>query len=604
MISVIQNGQQYEIRFRYDPELIDLVKNVPGRRWEPEIKAWVIPLARLGFFLAQVKGTKYESHVMIQSDESINVNASIDEPNKIPDIDISEYHYQVKEGLTPYKHQLDSLKFAKWRYENGLRSGFFLADEPGAAKTCQTYNIAQYMRQFHGCKHCLIIACVNAAKYNWKEDIEKHSNGSEHPYILGTRKKRNGDLRFDTGGKEKLEDLMSMKMYGKEDEDLPYFIILNIEAVRTKSGKKYPVADRLIELINCGEIGIIALDEIHRNCSMSSMQGQQLLRIKTSVKQEVQWIPITGTPITSKPTDVFLPTRLIDAHSSNSYYMWCQHYCIYGGFGGHEIIGYKNIPELKQILQPNMLRRLKKDILDLPPKIHFTEYIENSPYQKKLYSKIADDLVSNRDQIVKMINPMSKLLRLRQVNGSPELVDMSVKIDNTYLSKNAKLSRLLELLDDILSIEGEKVIIFSNWVEPLRTLYRFIKSKYKVCCYTGTMSQEDREKHKKTFIENPNYRIMLGTVGALGPSHTLTVARNVIFYDSPWNPSDIEQCEDRVHRPGATNSVNIYTLVTKDTIDENVHSILSKKDGTAKYIVDNVLDLRSNPELFDFLLRR
>ena len=920
MILVTQNGDEYEIRFPYDLEVISKVKEVPGRRWNPEEKFWSIPVARLGFLIAQFKGTPYESQVMIKSDEDINVNASIDEANVIPNIDILDVNMYVQEGGQLFNHQKDMLKFAKWRINNGLKSGFVLADEPGCisgaelvrirqdhkkwtyetklsnlynlfqagtfieiktmengrfvykpvanvldkgmrpvlciqtadhsirctpdheiytpkgwipaeqlhvgdkvlmngqitykynkaiflddegneveqacprcnsitdivkekgskflgycrscmyklrsgkiykdtddtihrkidadgyvklfgyclrfhpvrlkyergegiyehhyvwyehtghlidttveeihhknkiktdnrfenlelvshsehqqrhidqavshlpqnhpgaesyyahgkeimlvpkedtivaietvnelehvydvtigdpivhnficnhfivhncGKTLEVTNWAMYLKDHFNAEHCLIIACVNSAKYNWREDIQKHTNGTEVPYILGSRLKRDGSINLSTGSKEKLEDLKTMKMYGKKDgEPLPYFIIINIEAIRMRTGKIYPIADRLIKLINDKHINIVALDEIHRNASMHSLQGRQILRIKKEVETQIQWIPMTGTPIVSKPTDVFLPLRLVDGHASSSYWSWCQKYCIYGGFGGHEIVGYKNIPQLKSILQPNMLRRLKKDILDLPPKIHYTEYIENSPYQEKLYQKILTDMISDRERIIKSLNPLAKFLHLRQVNGSPELVDNSISSDSKdYLSKNAKLSRLLELLDDILAEPSEKVVIFSNWVEPLRTLYKFVSKKYKVCCYTGTMSPDDRELHKKAFIEQPDRRIMIGTVGALGTSHTLTVARNVIFYDSPWNPADIEQTEDRCHRPGTTSSVFVYSLITKGTVDEKVHEILSRKEGTANYIVDNELDLRSHPELFDLLLR-
>jgi len=605
MVLVMQNNDLYEIRFPYDPELVQLVKNVPGRIWHPEQKFWSIPLARLGFFIAQVKGTKFEKDLNIQSNENIDVNASIDESDKIPDIDISDVTEYVQDGFKLFDHQKDMLKYAKWRYNNGLRSGFILADTMGLGKTLEVTNWAMYMKEKHNAKHCLIIACVNSAKYNWRSDIIKHTDGKEVPYILGSRLRKDGSIDFSRGSQEKLDDLTTMKMYGKKGtESLPYFIILNIEAVRMRQGKMYPIANKIIELVNDGTIDLIALDEVHRGASASSLQGKQLFRIKKEVKRQIQWIPMTGTPIVSRPTDVFLPLRLVDGHTYSSYYQWCQKYCIYGGFGGHEIIGYKNIPELKSILQPNMLRRLKEDVLDLPPKIHYTEYVENTPYQQKLYDAIARELISERSQVVKSLNPLSKFLHLRQVNGSPELVDKQTSIDDKdYLSKNAKLTRLLELLEDILSEPNEKVVIFSNWVEPLRTLYKFVSKQYKVCCYTGTMSSDDREKHKQAFIEDPERRIMLGTVGALGTSHTLTVARNVIFYDSPWNPADIEQAEDRCHRPGTTNSVFVYSLITQGTVDEKVHTIISKKEGTANYIVDNELDLRSHPELFDMLLK-
>lgn len=605
MILVTQNKDVYEVRFSYNPIIVDLVKNVPGRKWNPEQKFWSIPLDRLGFLIAQFKGSVYEKDLKIQSDEELGVNAVLDPVTEVPDTDISDMHLYVQDGYKLFNHQVDMLKFAKWRLEHNLKDGFILADQPGLGKSLQVTNWALYLKEKHNSKHCLIIACVNSAKYNWREDIIKHTNGKYEPYIIGSRKKRDGSINFVGSSKNKLDDLTSMTMYGgKGDEPLPYFIILNIEALHYREGKKHPITDRIIELINSDEISIIAADEVHLNTSPSSQQGKELLRIKNKSTKSIQWIPMTGTPIVSKPTDVFLPLRLVNGHTVSSYFMWCQHYCIYGGFGGHDIIGYKNVPELKQILQPNMLRRLKKDVLDLPPKIHYTEYIDNSSYQDKLYKQYAQDLLNSRTEVVKSLNPLSKFLHLRQINGSPELVDSRISPnDKNYLTNNAKLKRLLELLDEILSEPDEKVVIFSNWVEPLRTLHKYVSVRYKTCCYTGTMKGDEREKHKQAFINDPNRRVMLGTIGALGTSHTLTVARNVIFYDSPWNPSDIEQAEDRCHRAGTTDSVFVYTLVTRNTVDEKVHEILSRKEGTANYIVDNELDLRSHPELFDLLMQ-
>ena len=345
-----------------------------------------------------------------------------------------------------------------------------------------------------------------------------------------------------------------------------------------------------------------ANDILVHNCSPLSDQGKQIMAIKKACKScEVDWIPMTGTPIKSKPTDAFLPLMLVNGHTYTSFYAWRDTFCVLGNF--KDVIGYKNIKLLKSMLQPNMLRRLKSEVLDLPPKMHHTVYVENTLYQKKLYECIRTHLVAERGNIKHSMNPLTSFIRLRQVNGSPEIVDEELNVNSEdYLAKNAKLQELLSLLDE-LTVDGDKVVIFSNWVEPLRTLYRYISKKYKVCCYTGTMSTEDREKHKSVFINNPDYKIMLGTVGALGTSHTLTVAHNVVFYDEPWNPSEIEQCEDRCHRAGTSQTVDIYTLVSQGTVDETVHKILSKKEGTASYIVDNKLDLNKHPELIDLLLK-
>lgn len=900
MINVVQKGMEYEIRFPYNQEIIDIVKSVPGRRWVPESKCWTLPLARLGFLIASFKGTKYENELVIQSAERIDIDESLDPSKSIPNVDISDADLYVEEGSTLFKHQIDSIKYDKYRWENGLRSGFILADQPGCisgqaeiqikepgkpatrstslknafklwnsgykfkiktlsdgrfiysdiksivctgikncihisygdysidctpdhkiytpngwvearslkpgdevmcnglpvcklcgstenvitnkyskyigyckhcmysklrncypnywksnivkkidefgyvrlfgpgtysmpsfktvngmgiyehhqvwyentghvvdtskeivhhknhiktdnrfsnlelmsisdhgrlhsdvgimhlpqynpsiseikfknrksvwyvphpvtvtevkpsgqqevydvsinsdsvhnfvanrlvvhncGKTLTVLNIAMYHKKKYGCKHCLIIACVNSAKYNWRDDIIKHSNGAIEPYILGSRLRRDGSIRYEGSGKEKFDDLKTMKMYGDENgQDLPYFLIINIEAIgRTKLGKTHIITEQVINLVNSKEVGVIALDEIHRNASMTSEQGKQLMQIKKKIDSgiDVDWIPMTGTPIKSRPTDAFLPLRLVGAHDYTSYYNWCEYFCIKGNF--KEIIGYKNIDKLKNMLQPNMLRRLKKDILDLPEKMHNTVYVENTLYQHKLYEKVRDGLFSQIGSIKKSANPLAQLIKLRQVNGSPELVDIETQFtESTYLKSNAKLAELLRLVEEITE-DGSKVVVFSNWVEPLRTLYKYMSKQYKVCCYTGTMSNEDRELHKKTFINNPEYKIMLGTVGALGTSHTLTVAHNVIFYDEPWNPCDIEQCEDRCHRPGTNQTVNIYTLITQGTIDETVHKILHKKEGVATFMVDNELDVKKHPELLNMFLQ-
>ena len=156
-------------------------------------------------------------------------------------------------------------------------------------------------------------------------------------------------------------------------------------------------------------------------------------------------------------------------------------------------------------------------------------------------------------------------------------------------------------MSDII-LRNEKVLVFSNWVEPLRTIYRFLAPHYKVVSITGTMSVEAREESKRIFMADPNYKIIIGTVGAMGTSHTLTAASNIIFYDEPWTPADKQQCIDRAHRIGTTQSLNIYTIITKDTIDERVHNILYSKAMITKYIVDNKLDIKNNPKLLDFLL--
>lgn len=744
-VIVKQNGDLYEISFKYDVNMINIVKSVPGRTWNPEKKFWTIPKDKLGFLIKAVEGTNYEQLTII-SDEQINVNAELESTKMIPDIDISNVPFHVCEGSNPYSHQLDFMKFAIDRENKGNMNGFILADEMGCitgdaivhvcchehyktttlrelyndwtkrshhrgysirclkgnefgmheirdvlysgvkpvysikfnfgkqlkatadheiltsegfvelqnlkvgdavvtnasgsrpslvkvvdisyvgeedtfdikmfdpyrnfvangivvhncGKTIETINLALYNREKYGFKHCLIICCVNSSKYNWMSDIAKHTK--ETAYILGTRRKvrQSFGYRYDGSSESKLEDLKKFKTC--DGEPLPYFIIMNIEAIRYQVGKYYPIVTELIKRVNKGEIGMIACDEIHTNASPSSKQGQQLIELKERTGNHAMWVPITGTPIVNKPTDVYLPLKLINGHSYTNYYLWCKKFCVYGGYGDHQIVAYKNIPTLKSMLQGNMLRRLKNEVLDLPPKIHITEYVDNTFYQQKLYDATLNKIITDEEGNSRRMNPLARLIKLRQVNGSPELIDEDLPIDEDYLSRNAKLKKLLELLDAAIEDRGEKVVVFSNWVEPLKTIYNFVSKKYKTCCFLGTMNSELREKHKKVFMTNPEYKILLGTVGAAGTSNTFTVANTVIFYDEPWTPADKIQAEDRCHRLGTTKTVNVITLMTKDTVDERVHDILYQKEGISNFIVDNKLDFDNNPSLFYDLL--
>ena len=603
--------------FQYNQEIIELVKQVPGRRWNNDDKIWTIPKSHLGMLINQFKGTVYESQVNIVSSENINVTESLDVSVSIPDVDISDFKFQVEPGKEPYKHQLDFIKYAATREGQG----FFLGDDMRLGKSLEVLNLALYRKQ-HSVKNrygrCLIICNVATSRFNWMDDINTHiQDVDETGYILGSRIKRNGDIRYDFG-KEKFEDLKTLKMYGgKTNEDLPFYIITNIESIRyeqTQSNtniksksrrrkKTYPVGERIIELIHQGEISMIAIDEVHLNMSPSSINGQIIHQIFKETDGEVEWIPMSGTPITKQPTDAFLPLKLVHAHEFNDYWNWCQHFCIYGGYGGHDIVGYKNIPELRLMFSMNMIRRLKSEVHDMPPKNKIIEYVENTPTQKKLYSMYAKELKDKKDYVVnKHMNGMVEFLKLRQINGSPELVDPTIQLDDSYIKKNAKIERLFQLLTEIIDIRGEKVVIFSNWVDPLRTLYKFVSKKYKVCCFTGSMKEDVRQKHKRVFINNPNYHIIMGTIGALGTTHTLTVANNVIFYDEPWNPTDREQCEDRIYGLNTTKTANIYTIITRDTVDNAVHSVINNKQMISDYVVDGNLNIRKNPELFDKLL--
>lgn len=465
-------------------------------------------------------------------------------------------------------------------------------------KSKQMIDLACIKKQMYGYKHCLIIACVNGLKYNWKEEIGVHSD--ESGYILGTRMNKKGKTYIGSN-KERLEDLKNI------DNIKDYFIITNIETLRytdtqqqecktknkngTKRYKKvttFPIVEELQKLMLNKKISMIVADEVHRCKDSTSLQGRALLSLKAE-----SVIALTGTPLMNNAVDLYTPLKFIGAED-HSLFAFKNHYCVMGGFGGHQVVGYKNLPELQAVLDKCMLRRLKKDVLDLPEKIYFNDFVDMTTSQTKIYNSILEDLRQNIDKVKLSPNPLTMLIRLRQATGEPSMLSSEAK-------GNPKFDRMLELVEDIVA-EGKKCIVFSNWTAVLNPAYELLVQKgYQPALYTGN-NKDTREDDKLRFKTDKNCKVICGTIGAMGTGLTLTEATTVIFLDEPWSRAIKDQAEDRAHRIGTKENLNIITIMCKDTIDEKIHNIVYRKGKMSDIIVDKEEDLFKNPNVINYLL--
>ena len=541
------------ITFKYDERIKDIVKNQPERYWHPDTKCWEVPIRYLDSLCKEL--SQYEIDIIDSSNLLQYSNNESKSKILIPD------NYKFKNA--PYKHQIEGIEF-------GLNSdNFILEDEQGLGKTMQVIHIACIRKQLYNYKHCLIICGVNGLKWNWRNEVRKHCD--EDAYILGTRFKKNKEYIGSVN--DRLEDLDKLNQ-------LPYFIITNIETLRNDD-----IMKKLKELCDNDIINMIAIDEIHKCKNPTSQQGKAILKL-----QAKNMIAMTGTPLMNSPLDLYVPLKWL-GYENHNFYQFKNHYCIMGGFGDYQVVGYKNIEQLKNQLAFCSLRRLKKDVLDLPEKIYSIEYVEMSPKQSKIYREVKMEVMENIDKIKASANPLSEMIRLRQATGCTSIL-------SSKINESAKLDRLDELLEEIVA-NGNKVIIFSNWTSMTDIMYRRYQ-KYNPAIITGDV--KDRNYEEKLFMENEYCKIIIGTTGAMGTGLTLTAANTVIFVDEPWNRALKEQAEDRAHRIGTKDNVNIITLITKDTIDERINELVEKKGVIADLLVDGK-DIPSNREdLVDFLL--
>ena len=310
------------VSFDYDAELVSTVKELGTRVYLPDEKCWEIPESAVPMLMQKLKKYDVTLTGIMHHEEQMKIN--------LP----AGFTFTTK----PYQHQLEGLMY-------GLENeSFLLGDDQGLGKTKQIIDIALCRKVTEGMKHCLIICGINGTKYNWADEIKIHS--SEDSWVLGTRYTKRAPVKMIEGGtKEKLEDLQNIPSQ--------FFWITNIETLRGgayKEGKaknakyRFPIAERIQELIDDGTIGMIAFDEAHKAKNPDSQQGRALLSIKAKHP-----IPMSGTFVLNNPLDLYLPLYWA-GFEDHSFYQYKNHYCVMGGFNNKEVVGYKNLDELRSSL--------------------------------------------------------------------------------------------------------------------------------------------------------------------------------------------------------------------------------------------------------------
>jgi len=302
--------------------------------------------------------------------------------------------------------------------------------------------------------------------------------------------------------------------------------------------------------------------------------------VKMLAKNIPSVIFLTGTPLLSRPVELYNMLTMIDPYTWNDYYSFCGRYCEgHMGYFGYEAKGATNLEELQGKISKYFLRRTKDQILkELPPK-NFIEYpVELDKETKVLYYKAANNLIEylkqNKGKTDKQAEKTMRAEKLVKINLLREINTMG------------KLTAAKELIDSIIE-SGEKVLVFSSFNAPLLELQEeYLDS----CLIIGSTPVEERETVVKRFQTNPDCKIFFGGYKSAGIGITLTAASNVILLDMPWTNADKNQTIDRAHRIGSTaESLNIYEFYTEKTIDEFMKKLLNRKQK----IFDQVIDGKS-----------
>lgn len=540
------------VSFDYNPDIVSFIKQMGTRVYNPNNHTWEMPINNIIGLC-----NKFEN-------EEIKIDGIYEDLHKQEfEIDIpKDFEFKTK----PFAHQIDGVRF-------GLnKKKFLLCDDQGLGKTKQIIDFVGCLEKTDTINKVLIVCGVNSLKYNWQSEIEIHSN--EKGWVLGTRFRKTTGKAYEGSTKDKLEDL----------DNLPdcRYIITNIETLRAGSEKisktkyHFPVAEKLQELCKNGTISVIAFDECHKSKEPTSLQSRAMINV-----QAKYMVAMSGTPLMNNPLDLYFPMKWL-GYENHSFYQFKQHYCTLGGWGGSQVVGYKNLEEIRAMMDNIMLRRLKTEVLDLPEKIRKIEYVDMTPKQKQIYKEVYNGVMSDLQKIKFSNNPLSMMIRLRQATGWTGIISNTVQ-------ESAKMDRMIELVQEIVASE-QKAIIFSNWESMTEVAREKLKS-YNPAYITGATKADERMKEVERFQNDDKCKVTIGTIGAMGTGLTLTAAQNVIFLDSPWNMALKAQAEDRAHRIGTKGTVSVITLCCRDTIDERIEELVEKKGQIADALVDGKISI-------------
>merc|ERR1719282_537044 len=270
--------------------------------------------------------------------------------------------------------------------------------------------------------------------------------------------------------------------------------------------------------------------------------------------------------------------------------------------------GYKN---LHKVLEPFILRRVKKDVeKDLPAKVEQILRVEMSKLQKQYYKYI----------LTKNYGALMKGMKGSTVSFANIVVELKKCCNHAYLTKppddkeagttrEERLEKLLRgsgkllLLDKFLERlreTGHRVLIFSQMVRMLDVLAEYLEIKrYSFQRLDGGIKGEIRKNAIDHFNapDSQDFIFLLSTrAGGLGIN--LATADTVIIFDSDWNPQNDLQAQARAHRIGQKEQVNVYRLVTKNSVEEEIierakkkmvldHLVIQRMDTTGRTILKN-----------------
>jgi len=323
-------------------------------------------------------------------------------------------------------------------------------------------------------------------------------------------------------------------------------------------------------------------------CQYLMNRGTQRWKAFFQIANTETRIAVSGTPIKSRTSEFFSILNWVHPGLFPNLADYHREYCTAKpGWSGMEFKGSKNMEQLNRKLKPVMVRRKKVDVLpQLPPK-------RKNIVSLSLEDTLAADYWHEDDAFMEWVEEnKTKILQAKS--------HLAVLAHKAYL---AKRNSLIDWIDNFLDSTEEKLVLFAyhrKVIEDLQNIYGDT-----MVTITGDTSSTARQEAKDAFQAEGGPRIFLGQILAASTGITLTRASNVAFVQMWWNPSDMEQAEDRVHRISQeADSVNVWYLTAAGTIEDDQAYALQEKQCIVSKVLDGEEQDFFQEDFIHYVLRR
>lgn len=356
--------------------------------------------------------------------------------------------------------------------------------------------------------------------------------------------------------------------------------VLNIDSLtsRRRVGGRN-MSDIMLEAIKRFEPHLVVVDESHKIKSVSGNASRLLSRVTPHVRRR---LILTGTLMPHGALDVFGQWRFLDPYAfgetlSNgsrrpaTFSRFRERYAKMGGYLGREVIGYRNLDELQDILAERATVVRKEDALDLPKTTDVVIPVELSPRETKVYAEMKKSLAADlgNGDMVTVGSRLTQMMRLRQIT-SGHVPDDSGEVQEVGRSK---VNTIRSLVQGTLAGENRVVVFcqFTHEIDALRESLR--ESGTEVQVITGSTPKEERLAMRKRFGSDAPGRIVLVaqiTTMSLAVNELVT-ASNAVFGSWTMKRDEYVQARDRLNRLGQTRPVTFWHVLVPGTVDEVIY---------------------------------